>query len=350
VKFGARPTGVVEHLLDSASLLPTPLADTLVGTWTVRTVMVASKLGMFDALEAGPRSAAEVAGARGTHAAATEKLLSALVGAGYASCDAAGRYALTRMSRRWMRKESPLSLHDHMQLMFVAWRWVEHYEEYVRTGRALDVHRDLRNGEWETYQRGMRAIARVSAPEVAVRTPVPRGATAMLDVGGAHGAYSVALCRRHRRLRSTILDLPEAVTASAPLLEGERMGERVVHRAVDALTYDYGEGTCDLVFVANLMHHFDDATNRDLMRRFARALRPGGYVVVQEIERVDARKSPSQVGALGDLYFAALSDAGTLAFEDVAGWQKDAGLAPRRPTRLFTLPGTGQQAARKVAT
>ena len=128
------------------------------------------------------------------------------------------------------------------------------------------------------------------------------------------------------------------------------MGERVVHRAVDALTYDYGEGTCDLVFVANLMHHFDDATNRDLMRRFARALRPGGYVVVQEIERVDARKSPSQVGALGDLYFAALSDAGTLAFEDVAGWQKDAGLAPRRPTRLFTLPGTGQQAARKVAT
>ena len=347
MKYGARPSGLVETVLDSASLLPTPLADTLVAMWTVRTVMVASKLGMFDALEAQPLSAADVARARGTDAGATEKLLGALVGAGYASCDAAGRFALTRMSRRWMRTDSPLSLHDHMQLMFVAWRWVEHYEEYVRTGRALDVHHDLRGVEWETYQRGMRAIARVSAPEIAVRTPVPRGATEMIDVGGAHGAYSVALCRRHRRLRSTILDLPEAVAASGPLLEGERMGERVVHRAGDALTYDYGEGTCDLVFVANLLHHFDDATNRDLMRRFARALRPGGYVVVQDIERVDARKNPPQVGALGDLYFAALSDAGTLAFADVASWQREAGLAPRRPTRLFTVPGTGQQAAKK---
>ncbi|HEY8042142.1 MAG TPA: class I SAM-dependent methyltransferase [Polyangiaceae bacterium] len=347
MRFGARPDNLVERLLDSASLLPSPLADTLVGTWTVRTVMVASKLGVFDALEDGPVSAAEVARARGTHAAATEKLLGALVGAGYATCDRGGRYALTRMSRRWMRTGSPLSLHDHMMLMFVAWRWVEHYEEYVRTGRALDVHRDLRDGEWETYQRGMRAIARVSAPEVAMRTPVPRGARAMIDVGGAHGTYSVALCRRHRRLRSTILDLPEAVAASAPLLGAEGLGDRVAHRAGDALRHDYGEGTYDLVFVANLLHHFDDATNRDLMRRFARALRPGGYVVVQEIERVDARDSPSQVGALGDLYFAALSDAGTLAFDQVAVWQKDAGLVPRRPARLFTLPGTGQQAARK---
>jgi SAM-dependent methyltransferase len=347
VKYGARPTGLVETVLDSASLLPTPLADSLVGMWTVRTLMVASKLGMFDALEGQPLSAADVARARGTNPGATEKLLAALVGAGYASCDAGGRFALTRMSRRWMRTASALSLHDHMQLMFVAWRWVEHYEEYVRTGRALDVHHDLRDGEWETYQRGMRSIARVSAPEIAVRTPVPRGATAMFDVGGAHGAYSVALCRRHRRLRSTILDLPDAVAASAPLLEEERMGERVAHRAGDALAFDYGEATCDLVFVANLLHHFDDATNRDLMRRFARALRPGGYVVVQDIERVDARKSRSQVGALGDLYFAALSDSGTLAFEDVASWQKDAGLAPRRPTRLFTVPGTGQQAAKK---
>jgi SAM-dependent methyltransferase len=349
MRFGAHSTNLVERVLESASLLPTPLADTLLGTRLVRTVLVASKLGMFDALEAGPRSAAEVARDRGTHPQATEKLLGALVGAGYATCDAEGRYALTRMSRRWMRSKSPVSLHDHMLLMFIAWRWVEHYEEFVRTGRPLDVHADLRDGEWGVYQRGMQSIARVSAPEVAARTPVPRGATAMLDVGGAHGAYSVALCRRHPRLRSTILDLPEAVEASAPLLAAQAngLGDRVVHRAGDARTHDYGDGTYDLIFTANLVHHFDADTNRDLMRRFSRALRPGGYVVVQEIEKSDARDDPSQVGGLGDLYFAMLSDSGTLAFSEVARWQEEAGLVPRKPVRLFTLPGTGQQAARK---
>ena len=347
MRFGAQATSVVERILDSANLLPTPLADTLLGTWLVRTVLVASKLGIFDALAAGPVSAADVARARGTHPEATEKLLGALVGAGYATCDAGGRFALTRMSRRWMLPESPVSLHDHMLLMFIAWRWVEHYEEFVRTGRPLDVHADLREGEWGVYQRGMQAIARVSAPEVAARTPVPRGATRMLDVGGAHGAYSVALCRRHRRLRSTILDLPAAVEASAPLLEAQGMGDRVVHQAGDARTHDYGEGTYDLIFSANLLHHFDPATNLDLMRRFARALRPGGYVVVQEIERADARDRPEQVGALGDLYFAMLSDSGTLAFSEIARWQEEAGLAPRKPVRLYTLPGTGQQAGKK---
>ena len=347
MKFGAQPSNIVERLLDSASLLPTPLADTLVGTWLVRTIMVASKLGVFDALDARPLSASEVARARGTHPDATEKLLGALVGAGYASCDSGGRYALTRMSRRWMRTKSALSLHDHMQLMFIAWRWVEHYEEYVRSGRPLDVHVELREGEWAVYQHGMQAIARVSAPEVAARTPLPRGATAMLDVGGAHGFYSVALCRRHARLRSTILDLPEAVLASRPLLAAQHLGDRVVHLAGDARTHDYGDASYDLIFVSNLLHHFDESTNRDLMRRFARALRPGGSMVVQEIERVDARSTKSQVGALGDLYFGMLSDSGTLAFSQVADWQVQAGLAPRRPIRMFTLPGTGQQSAKK---
>jgi 2-polyprenyl-3-methyl-5-hydroxy-6-metoxy-1,4-benzoquinol methylase len=340
---------VVERLLDSASLLPTPLADTLVGTWLVRTILVASKLGIFDALEAGPLPGADVARARGTHPEATEKLLGALAGGGYVTCDRRGRYALTRMSRRWMTTRGALSLHDHMQLMFIAWRWMEHYEEFVRTGRPLDVHGDLREGEWAVYQRGMQSIARVSAPEVAARTPVPRGATAMLDVGGAHGIYSVALCRRHRRLRSTILDLPEAVEASAPLLASHGLGDRVVHLAGDARTHDYGSEAYDLIFAANIVHHFDDATNRDLMRRFARALRPGGRVVVQEIERSAARHDPDQVGALGDLYFAMLSDSGTLAFSQVAEWQSAAGLTPGKPLRLFTLPGTGQQSAGKAA-
>src|SRR4029453_17532073 len=113
----------------------------------------------------------------------------------------------------------------------------------------------------------------LSAGGLARRVPVPRGARDMLDVGGSHGYHSVVLCRRHPGLRSTVLDLPEAVKNAAPLLEKEGMGDRVVHRVGAATTDDFGVETFDLVYTANLVHHLEDEENRDLARRSARALR-----------------------------------------------------------------------------
>ena len=83
----------------------------------------------------------------------------------------------------------------------------------------------------------MRSLASTLAREAVLRTPVPRGARAMLDIGGSHGFFAVALCRRHPGLRAEILDLPEAVAQAAPILAREGLGDRVVHRIGDARTY-----------------------------------------------------------------------------------------------------------------
>ena len=89
---------------------------------------------------------------------------------------------------------------------------------------------------------GAPAVAKMVAKAV----PVPTGATALLDIGGSHGAYSVALCRRHPGLRGTVLDLPDAVRHAAPLLAEEGMGDRVQHQAGNALTDDLGEQHLDV--------------------------------------------------------------------------------------------------------
>lgn len=169
----------------------------------------------------------------------------------------------------------------------------------------------------------------------------------MLDIGGSHGHYSAMICRRHPRLRSTILDLPNAVSHAAPLLEAEGMGDRVTHRVGDALTADLGERIYDLVFTANLVHHFDDHTNRLLQQRVARALRPGGYSVIFEIIRSPTPKAAGQIGGLTDFFFAVTSEAGTWSFSEMAAWQTAAGLKPHKPIRLISAPGYGLQAARK---
>jgi SAM-dependent methyltransferase len=169
----------------------------------------------------------------------------------------------------------------------------------------------------------------------------------MLDIGGSHGYYSVVICRRHPGLRSVVLDLPQAVCHAAPLLAAEGMGDRVVHRAGDAATADFETAAFDLVFIANAVHHFDVPTNRDLARRAAHALRPGGFFVILDFVRPRSPKNTEQVSTLNDLFFALTSASGTWPSEDLAQWQRDAGLQPRKPVRMRTAPGAVIQAAVK---
>src|SRR5207248_9377691 len=108
-----------------------------------------------------------------------------------------------------------------------------------------------------------------------------------------------------------------------------------------------GEERYDIVLINNLVHHFDEDANRTLTRRVARALRPGGVMAIGEVIRSSSARKVSQIGALTDLYFALTSEAGTWSFVEMAAWQRDAGLIPRRGVRLLTAPSGGLQIARK---
>src|SRR5215470_968311 len=265
-----------ERLALTLRLVPTPVFHTLMPMVAARALLVGTKLGVFEALGRDPLTAADVAAKLGTEPAATEKLLNALTGLGYLRAAGNG-FVLSAGARRWLVSGSPRSLRDFvLEQEFDVFRWLEHLEDYVRTGHGVQPHDGLSDDAWGAYQRGMRSLAGLAAAEVARRVPVPAGARQMLDIGGSHGYYSVVICRRHPGLRSIVLDLAQAVCHAAPLLAAEGMGDRVVHRAGDAATADFGTAAFDLVFIANVVHHFDGPTNRDLARRAAHALRPGG--------------------------------------------------------------------------
>jgi SAM-dependent methyltransferase len=193
----------------------------------------------------------------------------------------------------------------------------------------------------------MRSGADILAHEVARRLRIRPGATRMLDIGGSHGYYSVAICRRHPMLSSVILDLPEAVRHAAPLLAREGMGARVVHQPGNALTGDLGSGAYDLIFIGALVHHFDEPANRDLVRRCAEALRPGGVLALHDALRVDPGQGIGQIGGLLDLFFGITSLSGTWSGEEMASWQRDAGLRPRKLMRSRIVRDIGVQAAVK---
>jgi 2-polyprenyl-3-methyl-5-hydroxy-6-metoxy-1,4-benzoquinol methylase len=346
MKLGGIAQNLIERIGKVLGLLPEPLLDTHIAMLLARTIMEGTRLGVFEALKDAPLPAEEVAARCGCDPRATRKLLDALAGCEYLRWDA-GRYSLAPVARKWLLAGSAQTLRDKMLWQFPEWDYIARLGDFVRSGEPLNLHPTLTLEDWGLYQRGMRSTAASWVAEVGRRTPVPKGAKDMLDVGGSHGLVSVALCRRHPGLRSVILDLPAAIEHAAPLLASEGMGDRIIYRPGNALTDDLGTEAWDVVVVANLVHHFDDATNRALAQRIAKALRPGGIFVIQELYRQGSPKQAGQIGSLLDLYFALTSQAGTWSFAEMAAWQREAGLKPRKPVKFVTAPGNGQQSAVK---
>lgn len=347
MRIGIIGETLFERILAATNLLPAPLLETQIAFTMARAIMAGVKLGVFDAVGGGAATPAEVAAACRTDPAATAKLMDTLVGCRYLR-HRAGRYALAPKARKWLLRDAPRSIADKMLMHYDEWDVVAKFEQYVASGEPLDMHGTLTDAAaWERYQRGMRAVAALSADEVAARLPVPKGATALLDIGGSHGLYSVCLCRRHAGLQATILDLPAAVEQSAPILARENMGDRVRHRAGNALTDDLGENVWDVVFLSQLVHHFTDEQNRAVMRSIARALRPGGVCAVVEVLRPASPEQAGGMGAVLDLYFAATSRSGTWPLATMQSWQRDAGLQVESPIHLRTLPGGAMAIGKK---
>jgi SAM-dependent methyltransferase len=338
IRLGAIAESWIEWLALRGNAVPEPLVETQMAFSLARTVMAGVKLGVFEAVAERARTAVEIAAACGTHPGATEKLLGALAGSGYLTYRS-GSYAPTRKTRKWLLRGSPTNLCDKLLFQFHEWDMVDGYESFVRTGVPIGAHGTNDDAAfWSVYQRGMRNLASLSADEVAARLPVPPGATDLLDIGGSHGHYSVRLCRRHPQLRSVVLDLPAAVAQAAPILAEENADGRVVHRPGNALTDDLGERSVDVVFMSQLVHHFTDAQNRALMKRIARALRPGGVCAMLDSIRPQRPGDGGQGAALLDLYFALTSESGTWPLETMQDWLREAGLRVERPIWLRTLP------------
>src|SRR5919199_6891954 len=184
MRFGAVAENPVEWVVKRLNLAPQPLLDTQMAFTLARVIMEGVRIGAFDALRDAPRTAREVAETCGTDPEATGKLLFALAGARYLKA-ADGRYKLARVARKWLLRDARGSLHDKLLFQFHEWDYVARSDEYLRTGKPLELHGGLLGDEGQrSYQRGMRSLAGALSWETIRRFPVPDDPHDMLDIGG----------------------------------------------------------------------------------------------------------------------------------------------------------------------
>jgi SAM-dependent methyltransferase len=340
MRVGATPEGIAERLGMAAGMAPLPLLEGYLAFMAARAVMAGTRLGLYEALEERPATAAALAERLGLDPAGTETLLIALHAQGYLERDRDGTFSNGRPVRDWMLPDSKQSVRDFAGVFaYDMWDHFSQLEDVVRTGTPVGLHeRGPDDPYWERYMRGLRALARLSAGP-ALRLARVKDPKTMLDLAGGHGAYAMEMCRRHPALEATVVDLPAAVAWGQRIVAEEGMAERVTFVEGDLFSVDLGTGF-DLVTAFHIVHHFGPDENVELLRRAHGALADGGTVAVYDLERPEPGERGSQLGTMTGLLFFLTSRARTYAPSEIEGFLRAAGFTRVRTRRDPRVAGS----------
>jgi SAM-dependent methyltransferase len=321
----------------SAAPEPDPLADGFTGPIAGRAVSCGVTLGVFDALHAEPASPAALAERLQLDPLGAETLTTALVALGYLELGERG-LRNAPVTERLLVRSSPESIATFIgEQGDLHWEVLTLLPEAVREGRAYAMHEERRDPEqWRAYIRGLYEISRPEHEANAALVPVhePRR---LVDVAGGHGAFAMAMCRRHRGLRATVVDLPPAAAVGREIVAAEGFSERVSFLEGDVFAEGLGEDV-DVVSVFNLVHHLPEERDRALVGLARAALRPRGCLVIGDSERPDPGEDLPSHGALSSLLFYAWSHGRNFSRAEIADWLREAGFEDVRIHRNERSP------------
>ena len=251
------------------------------GAGAFETVQHAAYLGVFEAIKDGVATPSELAKRIRTDERATTLLLEALEAFGYLK-EKDGRYSLTKISEAFFKDPSLISQNVFWLYKNLYTFWREYEEDALRKGKPpinafewFNKHPSV----WNLFHAFEVGIAKQIGPKIARDTRLPESAKRLIDVGGGHGMYSVMFCKQYPNLSATVFDSPRPLEDARAFIESEKLGSRISVQEGDFLKDNLGKGY-DVALLFNLIHNFDRETNRELLRRVAGTLNPGGWVVI----------------------------------------------------------------------
>ncbi len=152
-----------------------------------------------------------------------------------------------------------------------------------------------------------------------------RGVGAIADLGGGPGTYVAAMLRRWPHLNASIWDLPATLAIAREVL-AER--EPTVHDRIGLVKVDYLKDElprgADAIFMSNIIHSEDEATNAALMKKCFEALETGGRLIVKD-HIMNRELTQPAAGAVFALYLLLTTRGRDFSFDEVCSWMRDAG-------------------------
>jgi 2-polyprenyl-3-methyl-5-hydroxy-6-metoxy-1,4-benzoquinol methylase len=294
---------------------------------------------VFDALGAGPKTAAEVAAETRTSPRGARALLNALVGLEFLERHG-DRYALAPGAETLLVSTRPgfaggMFRHTSRQLIP---HWL-HLTESVLTGRpAIAANQESQGAEFfrefvEDLFANNYGAAQALADELKVAQA--KAPVSVLDIAAGSGVWSIALAERSPQVRVTVVDWPAVIPVCQKVTARHGVGDRYRYVPGDLLTTDFGSGY-NVATLGHILHSEGERRSRELLRKLSAAMAPGGTVAIAEMIPNEDRTGPPQALIFALNMLVHTDEGDTFTFGEMSGWLREAGFV--NPQQL-EVPG-----------
>jgi hypothetical protein len=293
------------------------------------------ELGIFETLQDGPATAGQVAAAIDADARGTELLLNSAAALGLLD-KSADSFSNIPLVAACLLPDAPGSLAHSLQLQAAFYKRWGRLAGAVRSGqRPQEDRRDEQADGWvRNFVYGLYGMARLVAPFIAEALALPQDRPLrVIDVGGCHAAYSLALARRHPFLTATVFELPAVVPFAREIIAQAGLAERVTVQAGDFQQQGLGHGY-DVALVFGVLNGEPPEGRPALVRKVYDCLSPGGQIVLRDFVLDPDRAGPPETAMFALQMLLATEAGGLDTRDDWARWLVEAGFAPPRITPL----------------
>ena len=290
--------------------------------------------GVFDTLDTGPKTVAEVAQATGASQRGLTAIMNVLLGLGFLAKDQQGRYSNGPESEAFLVSTKPgfmggIIRHTSQHLIP---KWLS-LNEIVSTGQPAAAVNQQESGT-DFFQEFVNDIFPMSYPAArALARHVDAGSASqpvrVLDLAAGSGVWGIAVAQSSPLVQVTAVDWPGVIPVTQKTVARFGLTEQFSFVEGDLQEADFGSGY-DLATLGHILHSEGIERSRALLAKTFAALAPGGAIAIAEF-LVNADRT----GPVGGLFFAVNmlvnTDCGdTYSFEEISSWLQEAGFTNPR--------------------
>ena len=272
---------------------PTPdkVMQVITGGWAAAILGSSAKHGIFNALEDGGDDAAGVANKTGISPRGAQAALDGLTGLGLVTLSN-GRYRNSPEAAAFLVRGKPAYLGGMAEVMTGSLTEWATLPEAVKTGAPTSMTTaDMADNEfWHLLVPAIAALSFPVAQMAAERLGIAQaGAVRWLDVGGGSGVWSAVWLGANTQAKGVQLDWPVVNSIAKGFVGQFGVGDRFETIDGDFHTADFGAGQYDYAIYGHIAHQETPEDNVAVFRKFRKALKPGGTLVVNDFVLGDDR-------------------------------------------------------------